>query len=178
MSVNTALIRFIYPSGSLGRGVGNNALVVAVSTAIGPTVAAAILSVGSWQWLFAVNVPLGLIAFLLALRVLPDTTRSPHRFDAGSAVLNALTFGSLIFGIGEAAHSASLLITGTCLAVAAASAGLLIHRELGLTAPMLPIDLYRRPMFALSSLTALCAFAAQGLAFVALPFYLQTVLGL
>ena len=42
---------------------------------------------------------------------------------------------------------------------------------------MLPVDLYRRPMFALSSATALCSFAAQGLAFVALPFYLQTVLG-
>ena len=73
MSVNTALIRFIYPSGSLGRGVGYNALVVAVSTAIGPTVAAAILSVGSWQWLFAVNVPLGVVAFALAVRVLPET---------------------------------------------------------------------------------------------------------
>jgi MFS transporter, DHA2 family, multidrug resistance protein len=178
MSVNTALIRFIYPSRSLGRGVGNNALVVAVSTAIGPTVAAAILSVGSWQWLFAVNVPLGLIAFFLGLRVLPDTKRSPHRFDFGSAALNALTFGFLIFSIGEAAHSASIVISGIALTVAAVSALLLIRRQLGLQAPMLPVDLYRRPMFALSSLTALCSFAAQGLAFVALPFYLQTVLGL
>ena len=42
---------------------------------------------------------------------------------------------------------------------------------------MLPVDLYRRPMFALSSLTALFSFTAQGLAFVALPFYFQTVLG-
>ena len=66
MSVNTALIRFIYPAKSLGRGVGNNALVVAVSTAIGPTIAAAILSVGTWQWLFAVNVPLGIVALALA----------------------------------------------------------------------------------------------------------------
>ena len=85
MSVNTALIRFIYPSRSLGRGVGNNALVVAVSTAIGPTVAAGILSMGTWQWLFAVNVPLGLVAFVLALRVLPETRRASHRFDFGSA---------------------------------------------------------------------------------------------
>src|SRR5208337_4497536 len=49
---------------------------------------------------------------------------------------------------------------------------------LGRQAPILPVDLYRRPMFALSSLTALCSFAAQGLAFVALPFYFQTDLGL
>jgi DHA2 family multidrug resistance protein-like MFS transporter len=177
MSVNTALIRFIYPSRSLGRGVGNNALVVAVSTAIGPTIAAGILSLGTWQWLFAVNVPLGLIAFALALRVLPDTRRATHRFDIGSAALNAATFGFLIFGIGEATHSANLITTLGALAVAFLSGGALIYRQLGQQAPMLPVDLYRRPMFALSSLTSLCSFTAQGLAFVALPFYFQTVLG-
>jgi DHA2 family multidrug resistance protein-like MFS transporter len=178
MSVNTALIRFIYPARSLGRGVGNNALVVAVSTAIGPTVAAALLSVGSWQWLFAVNVPLGVLAFVLAVRVLPDTKRALYRFDAGSAALNAATFGFLIFGIGEAAHGAPVAITATTLSIAIISCVALIRRQLGLAAPMLPVDLYRRPMFALSSLTSLCSFTAQGLAFVALPFYFQTVLGL
>ena len=106
MSVNTALIRFIYPPRSLGRGVGNNALVVAVSTAIGPTIAAGILSLGTWQWLFAVNVPFGIVAFVLALRALPDTKRATHPFDFASAGLNAATFGCLIFGIGEAAHHA------------------------------------------------------------------------
>jgi DHA2 family multidrug resistance protein-like MFS transporter len=177
MSVNTALIRFIYPSRSLGRGVGNNALVVAVSTAIGPTIAAGILSLGNWQWLFAVNVPLGIIAFVLALRALPDTKRATHKFDLASAALNAATFGFLIFGIGEAAHKADTTVTIAALAVALISGAALIYRQLGLPAPMLPVDLYRRPMFALSSLTSICSFTAQGLAFVALPFYFQTVLG-
>jgi MFS transporter, DHA2 family, multidrug resistance protein len=177
MSVNTALIRFIYPSKSLGRGVGNNALVVAVSTAIGPTIAAAILSVGTWQWLFAVNVPFGIIAFVLALRALPDIKRATHKFDLASAALNATTFGFLIFGIGEAAHEADTTLTIAALAIALISGIALIYRQLGLPAPMLPVDLYRRPMFALSSLTSLCSFTAQGLAFVALPFYFQTVLG-
>jgi DHA2 family multidrug resistance protein-like MFS transporter len=178
MSVNTALIRFIYPSRSLGRGVGYNALVVAVSTAIGPTVAAGVLSAGSWQWLFAVNVPPGIIAFVLAVRVLPETRRASYGFDYGSAVLNALTFGCLIFGIGEAAHGVASIVSGSVLAVAAVSGLALVYRQLGLPAPILPVDLYRRPMFALSSLTAFCSFSAQGLAFVALPFYFQTVLGL
>lgn len=178
MSVNTALIRFIYPSRMLGRGVGNNALVVAVSTAVGPTIAAGILSMGTWQWLFAINVPLGLIAVVLALRVLPDTRRTPHRFDFGSAALNAITFGFLIFGIGEAAHQAEIGITAVALGIAVVAGTALIYRQLGLPAPMLPVDLYRRPIFALSSLTALCSFAAQGLAFVSLPFYFQTNLGL
>jgi DHA2 family multidrug resistance protein-like MFS transporter len=178
MSVNTALIRFIYPSNRLGRGVGVNALVVAVSTAVGPTVAAAILSVASWQWLFAVNGPLGVLAFVLALRALPDTPRANYTFDAGSAALNAATFGLLIFGIGEAAHGAGHLVTALVLGGALVCGFLLVRRQLGLPAPMLPVDLYRRPMFALSSLTSFCSFTAWGLSFVSLPFYFQTVLGM
>src|SRR4051794_7742241 len=54
---------------------------------------------------------------------------------------------------------------------------LLIRRQADHPAPMLPIDLFRRPMFALSALTAICTFLVQGVGFVALPFYLQDVLG-
>jgi DHA2 family multidrug resistance protein-like MFS transporter len=178
MSVNTALIRFIYPSKSLGRGFGFNALTVAVSTAVGPTVAAGILAAGSWQWLFAVNVPFGLVALVLGLRVLPATRLADIRFDAGSALLNAATFGFLIFGIGEAAHGAPAALTLLSLAAALGAGIALIVRQLERPAPMLPVDLYRRPMFALSSATSMCSFAAQGISFVALPFYFQTVMGL
>jgi DHA2 family multidrug resistance protein-like MFS transporter len=177
MSVNTALIRFIYPQRALGRGVGFNALVVAVSTAVGPTVAAGILSVASWQWLFAINVPTGLAALLLAFRALPDTPQAARRFDLGSALLNAAAFGLLILGIGEGAHGAARAATLVLLAGSAVFGVLLVRRQLGVPAPMLPVDLYRRPMFALSSATAVCSFAAQGLAFVSLPFLFQTVLG-
>jgi DHA2 family multidrug resistance protein-like MFS transporter len=124
-----------------------------------------------------VNVPIGIAAFVLALRALPATRRSAHRFDIGSAALNAATFGFLIFAIGEGAHSASPAFTYGTLAIALVAGILLIRRQLRLPAPMLPVDLYRRPMFALSSLTAFCSFAAQSLSFVALPFYFQTVLG-
>ncbi len=177
MSVNAALIRFIYPAGRLGRGVGLNALVVAVSTAAGPSVAAAILSVASWQWLFAVNGPLGVVALVFALRALPDTPLGSHRFDLISAGLNAACFGLLIFGIGEATHSADTVAVVPVLLGAAVAGWLLVRRQLAQAAPLLPVDLFRRPMFALSSATSVCSFAAQGLSFVALPFYFQTVLG-
>jgi DHA2 family multidrug resistance protein-like MFS transporter len=177
MSVNTALIRFIFPAHQLGKGLGLNALVVAVSTAIGPTVASGVLSVATWPWLFAINVPVGLLALSLAGRNLPLTPRAAHRFDWGSALLNAGTFGLLILGIGEAAHSASWVATLLVLGTAAVLGVLLVRRQLGLAAPMLPVDLYRRPIFALSSVTSMCSFTAQGLSFVSLPFYFQTVLG-
>jgi len=177
MSVNTALVRFIYPARSLGRGVGFNALVVAVSTALGPTVASAILALGPWQWLFAVNVPLGIAAVALALPSLPETAKSIHRFDIASALLNAAAFGLLILSIGEGAHQAPWPVVLAGFAAATVFAVLLVRRQSKLPVPLLPIDLFRRPMFALSSLTAICSFAAQGLAYVALPFYFTRVLG-
>ena len=64
MAVNNALIRFVHPRQRLGRGIAINAMVVAVSSAIGPSVAAGLLALGSWHWLFAVNVPVGVVALL------------------------------------------------------------------------------------------------------------------
>ncbi len=58
MSVNTAIIRMIYPHTQLGRGVSINATVVAISSVIGPTVASGVLAVAPWPWLFAINVPM------------------------------------------------------------------------------------------------------------------------
>src|ERR1700677_5363225 len=72
MSVNTALLRFVYPSRMQGRGFGNNALVVATAFTLGPAVASAILAVGHWPWLFAINLPFGLTAILIGMRALPQ----------------------------------------------------------------------------------------------------------
>jgi DHA2 family multidrug resistance protein-like MFS transporter len=103
MSVNTALIRFIFPLNMLGRGVGLNALVVAIAFTLGPTIASAILSVATWHWLFLVNVPAGLVAVLLSLQNLPATPRAAHEFDVVAALLCAGLFAFLILAISCAA---------------------------------------------------------------------------
>jgi DHA2 family multidrug resistance protein-like MFS transporter len=175
MSVNGALVRFIYPRAALGRGIGFNALVVAGSSAAGPSVAAAIMSVLSWPWLFALQVPAGVLALWLAHRFLPKTPLAGHSFDPLSAVLNAVTFGLFITaldGIGRGQGPATVLIEFT---VSIIVGWFFVHRQYTLAAPMLPVDLFRRPVFALSVATAICAHAAQLIAFIALPFYFQYV---
>jgi MFS transporter, DHA2 family, multidrug resistance protein len=178
MSVNGALVRFIYPRDSLGRGIGFNALVVAGSAAAGPSVAAAIMSVASWPWLFALQVPGGAVALFLALRFLPRTPRTRHPFDPLSAVQNAITFGLFILaldGIGRGQRA--VFVLGE-LGVSLLVGWFFIHRQFTLAAPMLPVDLFRRPVFALSVATAIFAHAAQLIAYVSLPFYFQYVSGL
>ncbi len=178
MSVNTALIRLIYPQRFLGRGMGINSFIVAVSSAAGPTIAAAILSIASWKWLFLINVPCRIIALLLAMRFLPPngSRASKPRFDLPSAVMNALTFGLLITALSGFAQGQSLTLIGAELVVMVVVA-FLICRQLSLPVPLLPVDLLRIPLFSLSICTSVCSFCAQMLAMVSLPFYLQTVLG-
>ena len=81
MSVNAALVRFVYPTRMMGRGFGHNALVVGTAMTLGPTIASAILAVGSWPWLFAINLPFGVIAVAIGLKTLPKTPRAVHAFD-------------------------------------------------------------------------------------------------
>ncbi len=176
MSVNAALIRCLYPAHRLGAGLGLNALIVGVSFAVGPTVASVILSVAAWPWLFAVNVPLGIAALAVAIPSLPQTPRGSHGFDPLAAAFNVITFAALIFALGEAAQRGPLALSLGAAGVALGFGWLLVRREAGHAAPMLPVDLFRRPVFMLSAVTAVCSFAAQGLAFVSLPFYFEDVL--
>lgn len=178
MSVNTALVRFIFPRAHLGRGVAMTALVVATSSAAGPSIAAGILAVASWHWLFTFNVPLGLLALWLARSSLPDTPRAGHAFDYPSAVLNALTFGLLLVGLDGVGHGHDKWLVGGELAAGAVACVVFIRRQQTLPAPMLPLDLFRVPVFALSVGTSVCSYAAQTIAQLALPFYFQMAGGM
>jgi DHA2 family multidrug resistance protein-like MFS transporter len=177
MSVNTALVRFTYPHALLGRGIARNALVVAVSAAIGPTLASGILAVGSWPLLFAVNIPVGIVALALGWRCLPHTAYARHAFDWQSAALSAITFGVGIFALDSVGHGEPLLICLLEFAIAVIAGGALYVRETHRPAPLLPLDLLRIPIFALSIATSIASFCAQMLAFVAMPFYLQSRFG-
>lgn len=179
MSVNTALIRLIYPKRQLGRGMGINSFVVAVSSAAGPTIAAAILSLASWQWLFLINVPLGIISIFLVMRFLPPNSSASKitRFDLPSAMMNALTFGLLITALGGFAQGQSgYLVLAEVIAMLIIGF-FFVRRQLRMPVPLLPVDLLRIPIFSLSICTSICSFCAQMLAMVSLPFFLQTVIG-
>jgi len=175
MSVNMALVRFIHPMNRLGHGIGINALVIAVSAAAGPTIASAILAVAAWQWLFAINVPITAVAVCIGFYALPETPRAHHGFDIISALLSGITFGLLIAfleGLSQPGHA--IVATGEVVVMLLAGF-LLMRRQMGMTSPLLPIDLLRIPMFTLSIGTSTCSFIAQTLAYVALPFHLHQI---
>jgi DHA2 family multidrug resistance protein-like MFS transporter len=175
MSVNMALVRFIHPINRLGYGIGINAVIIAVSAAAGPTLASFILAIGSWPWLFAVKVPIAFLAYAVGLYVLPKTPRASHPFDVVSGLLSAVTFGVLIFFIDASAHDAPPLLLAGEFVLMASAGFVLFRRQIAMPLPLLPIDLLRLPIFALSVGTSICSFLSQTLAFIAIPFHMQAI---
>jgi DHA2 family multidrug resistance protein-like MFS transporter len=160
MAVNAALVRLTYPSNVLGRGIALNSVVVAAASVAGPTVAAVVLSVASWPWLFLIQLPLGVAVFVIGRRALPFNAvrTSGPRLHPLDVVLNIAMF-SLVFlaadalgarkGIGPDAQTRGIAIA--LLLAGAALGWFYMRRQFRLPVPLFP---------------------AQTLAFIALPFVL------
>ena len=176
MSVNGALVRYTYPNRMLGRGIGLNALVVAAAAAFGPTVASGILALGPWQWLFAVNVPIGVVTAVVAACALPKNPLSRHRFDVVSALLNGTAFALIVTGVDVLTRTSSKVMGALGLAAGVAAGAVLVRREWRKPRPLVPIDLMRIRVFALSIATSVTSFTAQMAAFIALPFHFESAL--
>lgn len=172
MGVNIALVRLIYPREILGRGMALNAMCIAIATAAGPTIAGAILSISSWHWLFLINVPLGIIAFIIGWKLLPHNPAVDHkpRFDWVSAVQNMIVFGLVFYALGNFTRKDDLLTSGIMLAIGVTVGVFYFRRQFMHDQPLLPVDLFRNSMYSMSIVTSVCSFIAQNVTMIALPF--------
>lgn len=172
MALNGALVRFTYPLALLGRGISYNALVIAVTSALGPVIAAAVLAVASWHWLFLVSVPMSLAALALGLRALPEVRNAGARFEYRAALLSIVAIGGFFLACADVVHGAASLRTAAALIISLAAGTVLVRQQRGVARPFLPVDLMRLPLLKLSYATSACSYAAQIMAFVSIPFFL------
>ncbi|MBA2935593.1 MFS transporter [Sphingomonas sp. CGMCC 1.13654] len=173
LSVMAAMIRNIYPAKQLGRGLGLNSVCVSVSAALAPTAGGAILAVAPWPWVFAAGVPFALLSLMLGRAGLPDVPPRPIGYDRLGALYCALTFGLIISGLEAGVHGASPVLAAAIVFAGAVFAILLVRHELRETHPIMPVDLLKMPVLALSACGALCAFVASMTLLLSLPFRLQ-----
>ncbi|HEY8024635.1 MAG TPA: MFS transporter [Burkholderiaceae bacterium] len=185
LCIAPAIHRTVFPNRLLGRILGLHALLIAASTAIGPALGGTLLAVLSWPWLFAINVPLGLVAVVLSMRAIPGkgaATVGP--FDIAGAILSAAAMGALIMAADACARLAEpgrqfvagmiALAYGSAAIVAGAA---FVWRQRRAAQPLLPLDMFSSSRFSLAALTSLASFVGQGITFVALPFLFQNVYG-
>jgi DHA2 family multidrug resistance protein-like MFS transporter len=176
MAISPAILRDVFPRAQLGRALGINSLVVATSAAAGPTLGGLILAVAPWPWLFAINVPLGLINIAMN-RALPRTERNRGWLDLPSVITSALGFSLTIWGLDGFARGGDPWTIALPLVLGIASGAWFVRRQFVLAQPMIALDLFRISPFSFAAATSFATFTAQGLAFVALPFYFQLALG-
>jgi MFS transporter, DHA2 family, multidrug resistance protein len=173
--LGAALVRDIYPRRLLGGGFALIALAVAMSGAAGPTIAALILSIARWPWLFLVNLPVCLAALPLFLSLAPPSSRHRRAFDVSGAVLSAVSLGLLVVGVDTLGSGAT---QRAVIEIVAGLVGMavLVWQQSRRAAPLLPVDLMRIPLFGLSVATSVCSYSAQILSYVSLPFLFQIVM--
>ena len=152
MGVNIAITRLIYPREIIGRGLALNAMVIAVTTAVGPTLAGAILSVATWHWLFIINIPIGILVLLLSAKYLPDNKieKVKNKFDFVGAFQNILVFGMIFLALNSFTKSYKLVVSSAVLICGITLGYFYIKRQSRMQAPMFPLDLLKVRLYSLT----------------------------
>ena len=170
MALGMMNLRAAVPQHMLGPIIGINAMVIAISAAAGPGIAAAILSVTNWPWLFAVNLPLGAIV-LIGGSLLGQIEGAQRKLNAKALLANTLMF--ILFFCG-ADRIATAPVSGAALiATALVCLFVLLRLEQNSDAPIVPTDLLAAPAFRVAVIASISCFCGQMLSYIALPFYLQ-----
>ncbi|MCP2357564.1 EmrB/QacA subfamily drug resistance transporter [Nonomuraea thailandensis] len=174
------LLRAVFPPRKFGMAVGLWAMVASCSTALGPIVGGLLVEHVTWESVFLINLPIGVIALVFSALVLPQSRNSTghHRFDLPGVVLLAIGLISLVFGVikGETWGWTS---GGTLGALAAGVVVLVVFGwyETRLAHPLLPMRLFRSPALTVGAIvTAVNFFVLLGVVFF-LMLYLQNVRG-
>jgi EmrB/QacA subfamily drug resistance transporter len=179
MALGPAIVTEAFPTSERGRALGIIGLAVSVGIIVGPTLGGVLLRYLSWHWIFLVNLPLGIIGTLVALRFVPATLpRGGQRFDYPGAallflslisLLLALTFGQQ-FGFGS--PPIMLLLAGWLLFLV-----LFIAVEWRVSQPIIDPRLFRNTTFSISLFNGYISFVLIAGVLFLMPFYLENVLG-
>lgn len=173
LAVGSALIRSIYPTSILGRGLSLNTVIAATAASFAPTVGGMILGFAPWPWLFGVLVPFGILSVIIGRKSLPDPIAHDEPYDTLGAVMCAATFGLGILGLESAVHGDSPVVSAALVALAIGVGVVFVRREKKQARPTFPIDLLKYKVITLSSISLLAGYMASMVLTLMLPFRLQ-----
>jgi EmrB/QacA subfamily drug resistance transporter len=179
LALGAAILVEAFPPTERGKALGWIGTVVSLGIISGPVIGGILISSFNWRAIFFVNVPVGVIGLILAIRYVPDTPPiKGQRFDLIGAVLMSVSLFSLSLALtlGQDAGFTSTPIL-LAFAVSLATAALFVLVELRTESPMIQLRLFRSPMLTVSVISGFLAFLCVSATFFLLPFYLEGVLG-
>lgn len=177
MANNQGIITHVFPSKERGKALGILASVVALGTMVGPPIGGVMVAFLSWNYIFLVNVPIGIFVFILGLKVLPQGANIDEKLDVKGAILFAITviflFGSIIgeqnMGYNNPIIIISFILSIICLAI-------FIKLENKIELPLLHLEIFKNQLFSLSLFCSFISFACLSASVIIVPFYLQDAL--
>ena len=162
----------------MGRVMSVVAVPAMLAPILGPTLGGLIVQNASWRWIFFVNVPIGVIGVIAALRVLPKVKPGPvERLDAKGLAMMATGLPLLTYGLAEVGVTGSFSSPKVIIPFVAGIAlvAMFVRHALRVENPLLDVRLYRRPTFSSASFAMFCLGAALFGGMILLPLYWQTV---
>lgn len=181
MALTTAFVAGTVAPGKTGSAMGLLATMSAVGTALGPTLGGLLLAGFGWPSLFLANVPLGLLALMLAYRFLPaDVYRNRQeraRFDHLGTMLLALTLAAYALAMTTGGAGFGILNLGL-LALAVAGLGLFVRTEARSPSPLIRLTMFRDPVLSAGFVGSVLVMTVLMATMVVGPFYLSGALGL
>ena len=172
----TALARAAGPR-RIGRAMSMVGIPTVLAPIIGPTVGGLLLEHLSWHWIFYVNIPVGIVAVLVAVRFLPTDRPEPAgRLDLTGLVLLAVGLPAAIYGLAEIQSGHTVRWVTSLIGGLALIATFAWHAR-RVPEPLLDVGLYRKPTFVAASVATFCLGAAIFGGMILLPLYFQNVRG-
>ncbi|GEA19523.1 MFS transporter [Moorella sp. E306M] len=178
MAMGPAIITSVFPPYERGRALGTNGMIIATGLAVGPTLGGLLVTVAGWQAIFTINIPIGILSYILCRQVVPATKDlQPQRFDLTGAALGFSSLSAFLlagsYGEEWGWTSPVTLLLGL---VFLAGTWAFIRWERRVEQPMLDLTLFHNKVFTAANFAALMNFMSQYAVIFLIPFYLQQVL--
>lgn len=174
MATGIGIVSNTFPSGERGKALGLTGTVVAMGNMLGPGLGGLILAKLAWSWIFLINVPLGLLGFLLGRQYLPAQDLNPEirSYDLRGTLLLAATVTALIVALASTPSINLLLLMASGVLLA----GFYLW-ERQAACPLLDFTLFKVKTFVHGNWAAVVVYFTQTSVFFLLPFYMEIILG-
>jgi EmrB/QacA subfamily drug resistance transporter len=179
LSTSTAILSNAVPPELRGHALGWGALSIALGASAGPTIGGVLTTVGTWRWIFYVNIPIGIVAILATLWLIPPRlVRTEQKFDLRGALLLAVALATLTLGLsfGQEWGWTSARVRGILL-LGLASLALSAYVEARVKHPIIDLRLFRNRVFVSAVGSLLCSMLALAAISFLLPFYFEELQG-